>query len=283
MIRVSETPVSESSFTPEPERAETRGHRIVACVLRRLRTMLLFARCGRARSAAATFLFACVAFESSAFAGEVETPQEDDAKMRSAPSPAVEPSPSIADRDEAAPHERRAVGEPATWYGWQILLADAGSVALALGVSSASRSAAPLGYFGGLYLTAAPILHLAHKRGWAALASFGARTSLALGCSLIVMFASIGSSLASITLVPTPHDAKPKDTFDVLGGAGALATIGMSATVLSMLDAAFASEHWSMRQNEAHASPSRQTPFPRLSPSVDIGRGSARFALSGTF
>ena len=121
----------------------------------------------------------------AAYAQAVEVPPLPPATEEPAPSdmPPVVPtharSPGQVEDSERPPIHHAPVAEP-TWYGWQTIIADVGSVGvMTLGAWGASTVddglTGPVFLLGvgGLVLTS-PIIHLAHDNSWA-LGSLGLR------------------------------------------------------------------------------------------------------------
>lgn len=118
--------------------------------------------------------------------------------------PGVGDRPSIAFESPTGPMERpvskvplEPANHPATerrWYGYQTLLADTGALLLLIGVPSANHNVDDI-VGGAVYAGGAPLVHLMHRRPWAALASLGMRS----GALLVAVAASRGTDKCETT------------------------------------------------------------------------------------
>ncbi len=135
----------------------------------------------------------------------------------------AEPLPAFA-----PPAEASAVRET-RWYGWQVILADAGASALAMatmGTRSVAAAAVPF----GMWLLGGPVIHLAHGSPGDALKSFlfrgvpigiGAAVALSMrpqqcyeGCAAMVPLAlgsivSLAGAIADYTVLSTETVERP--------------------------------------------------------------------------
>ncbi len=201
-----------------------------------------------------------------------------------APSPSPAPPPSPAPKTSispapADPNDLPPPGEPARdpgetrWYGWQVLAADASSVAvIAIGGRTNTTALTWLG-IGGVFF-ASPIVHGFHDRWGATAASLGMRLGLA------VVGGVIGASVAP-PCDPTPGSivgaldcGLDPLAYGVLG-----ASIGLA--VASAVDAfALSWEHVRVRRTDT--SGLRLTPLLRFS--RDEGRvGGGTVGVAGEF
>lgn len=94
----------------------------------------------------------------------------------------------------ALPAHAQATGAPPTWYGWQILLADAASGTL-MGIAGTTDGPASAGVFylglGTYLLLDGPIVHWANGNPRRALESMGLRAGLSFGSGILA--AAIGA------------------------------------------------------------------------------------------
>jgi hypothetical protein len=123
------------------------------------------------------------------------------------------------------------------WYGWQILLADAGALAVA-GIAQGAH-APPLGFAAsGGYGAAAPVVHFLHGHVDKGMASLGLR----IGAPLLL-------GIAAYAVAPAPRDDGARSlgmdsrTFAAAMGAtlGMGAAIALDAGVIAREDAPIAS------------------------------------------
>jgi hypothetical protein len=189
------------------------------------------------------------------------------------PSPKTSSSPVPADPDDAPPR-----GEPARdpgearWYGWQVLVADASSVAVAvLGSATNTPVVGWLG-IGGVFF-ASPIVHGFHDRWGAAAASIGLRLGLALvggviGAAVAPPCNSSGSFLGPLVC------ALDTEAYGLYGASAGLA-------VASAVDVVGLSwDHIRVRRTDTNGV--RLTPLLRLSRAE--GRvGSGTVGVAGEF
>ncbi len=182
---------------------------------------------------------------------EAREPLEPDAPLRAErsnrpdePPPFVVETPSEPD---SVPSDQPTTYPDASavpgWYGWQILIGDAGAAAWAL---LPGTTGLVLG--GGVYLLTGPAIHLGHKQGIKALGSFALRLGVPLATSMI-----LDEKICSEPCV-TPG-------------------IFVSAVVVSLVDAA-----WLAREEV----PPREKTL-TIAPSVAAGRKRVAFSLRGSF
>jgi hypothetical protein len=151
---------------------------------------------------------------------------------------------------------------PANWYGWQTLLADAGTLTLA--IVAASSANAPLGVVSyGSYIFSPPIIHWVHGKTGIGFASLGMRV--------------VGPVVT--TLIGYAIDASSSRTSELQGAAGAALglLVGYVATVV--VDAAvFAYDAPAPRAQSS----ARGRPFVVV-PTLGASADRASIGLGGTF
>jgi hypothetical protein len=121
---------------------------------------------------------------------------------------------------------------PTSWYGWQIALADGGSVATFATAGATARSGAA-GLIAGcalVYLVDGPIIHGLHGRGAAAGESFFLRLVMPFG---LAMLGAGGAALASGPC--SGNECRLDPTTLAIGGllAGAVAASVLDVAVLA--------------------------------------------------
>ena len=169
------------------------------------------------------------------------------------------PAPAKTTWQDTAQPPDEADREPATsWYGWQILISDAASMA-ALGAAAGSDSPMNAGLLllaiGG-YLVPPPIIHGMHDQGGRSLLSVGMRLGLPVLGAAVAEGASSGC-----------------EGVDCSGDA-ALVGLLLGAGAALALDVALA--------NEA-VKPARTTPGVALAPQLIISERETRFGITGSF
>ncbi|HEY3237794.1 MAG TPA: hypothetical protein VGJ84_23945, partial [Polyangiaceae bacterium] len=101
--------------------------------------------------------------------------------------------PPVPSKNEQPEFDRSALTEgklkpTRTWYGWQILIADAASATLfGVGAATGSSEATTAGIIG--YLAAPAVVHFAHKRVGVGFGSFGIRVGGPLAGALTGLLA----------------------------------------------------------------------------------------------
>lgn len=161
---------------------------------------------------------------------------------------------SVAATEAPAPSEAKT-----SWYGWQILAADSGSVLTGYGVGAGLKSTEALVVGGVGYLAVAPIIHAIHGRGGAAAGSLGMRALVPLGGTFLGMLMAEGSGESALYRA-------------VKGGVTGF-TVGIGLTTI--LDVALLSfETTSSRPT---------TSSPRLLPNLVVREGGTEVTLSGMF
>ncbi|HSO41034.1 MAG TPA: hypothetical protein VLT33_51265 [Labilithrix sp.] len=188
-----------------------------------------------------------------------------------APAP-VAPAPAAASDDarvsEPAPSATTA-GE-SYWYGWQIMIADAASIAtMAAGGAMGSSTVGVIGVGG--YFVAAPVVHGVQGRTGVAFGSFGLRAGMPM-LGGFIGYAAAGSCSAderSAFLGCLFHGWAEAMVGGLIGAAGAI-----------VLDTAL------LAQGTHKVAQPRETGVPKvtsLAPSFDPRTGAASMGLGGTF
>jgi hypothetical protein len=222
-------------------------------------------------------LFVVCAF----FGGVIPASGTAHAQEREAASPASSGGDTGSRTDAAiAPahprvHRKQSEGE-STWYGWQTLLVDGGS--LAVFAAALSVQSSQLGWFsGGTYALGPAVVHAAHGRGGAAAASIALRLGLPLVASIIGMGIG-GNCEAGQGGCIGPLSSST--TGALLGaGVGMVIAMGIDAAVLS---------YESTRDPDADDAgglpdPTRRAATVSLAPSVSPVRGGAVGGVSVVF
>jgi hypothetical protein len=161
---------------------------------------------------------------------------------------------------------------PTRWYGWQSLMADAGSIALLIAGGAVQKSGGEtLALLGGCgFVFGSPLIHLAHEHPSKALGSLALRVLVPAATTFTgaLTGALVGSARGS----SEDHGMEP--IFDALIGG---MVGGVSGTVLTLIldDAVLARE------------PGRPPPAVEVQGSIEprvVGvRGGATFGVGGTF
>jgi hypothetical protein len=195
------------------------------------------------------------------------------AQVETTPDLAAPAAPASAQPEPAEPAQPPAPTARATessWYGWQVMIADAASIAM-MGSGLAARNA-PIGYLGlGGYLVAAPIVHGAHGRVGVGFASFGLRAGLPM----------VGAMLGYAAAGSCSREEQEKLLgcfFHGWGEAVAGGLVGAAGAVV--IDAALLAH-----ETRPIAQP-REDGIPKVtsvSPSYDPRTRSAALGLGGTF
>jgi hypothetical protein len=159
-------------------------------------------------------------------------------------------------------------------YAEQTLLADGTSIALVVaGIATSDRTANVALSVGGVagYALATPIIHAAHGKWDSTGVSFWSR----------FVGVPIGGLLGGLVGVATCPD-NGQTGLETLGCSayGALAGVGVSAALISVLDAAFLARETTHEPSRPSAAPKASF---RLTPSVDAVRRSATIGVVGTF
>jgi hypothetical protein len=152
-----------------------------------------------------------------------------------------------------------------TWYGWQVLLADASWMALAptVGLSTKSVGAGVVTGISGFFILA-PLVHLAHGND----KSFGSSVALRAG-------APFGGAFAGLLLALSSDGGNLNDK--LLGGLAVGAGIGVVAA--TVVDAAFMATKTTVVPTPMHA----PTSSFRISPHVDVRPQQQSLGVVGTF
>jgi hypothetical protein len=162
----------------------------------------------------------------------------------------TEPVPTAVDAAES---------RPTRWYGWQTLLADAASITMFLGSSSASTTGAEVALVG--YAAGGPAIHFAHSQWSSGLGSLGLRFGLPL----------VGFYTGAAIAGPACPASQGRDPLGcglgyMVGGVlfGGLAAVVLDATVLAY-------------------EPAKATRGAWVAPSLAFDKERAAVTLSGQF
>ena len=153
-----------------------------------------------------------------------------------------------------------------TWYGWQLMIADAASFALLF-------SPVP-GLAAGTYWVAPPLIHAAHGQGWKAGTSVGLR----LGVPLVAMLVSLGASSGSC-------DSRDEPAECAAGWLGVGFLVG-AIVAAAIDDVAFAwevSDDPGSRTDPAETRPASKPPGLSVSVGLLPYRQGAGLGLAGRF
>lgn len=165
----------------------------------------------------------------------------------------LSPAAAVSEKPAEKPAETES-------YGWQIALVDTAAVVVGVPTTIHAKDAAPGLVAGGVWLSAGPLIHVAHGRGRAALASGLFRLSLPTGCMFIGGLLGMGNGFGWGA---------------VIGGGAGMALGVVAATVV---DAAFLS-------NEPKRSSASRTPPPsvRWQPTLGLESRGAQLGVAGAF
>jgi hypothetical protein len=166
--------------------------------------------------------------------------------------------------DQTAPISPLVVPQPdpvQTWYGWQVLAADAGSIALFFACPGNGNDSCSLGAAG--YWLGGPIIHTVH-RGWGR-----GFVSLALRGALPTLGGIAGALTRGCTR--TPDDILPF----CVNGDRVLVGVEIGLVAAIAIDGAWAFDEAPAPRPLAGAS--------SLAPTLTFNRDSAGFGLAGRF
>lgn len=150
----------------------------------------------------------------------------------------------------------------ATWYGWQVLIADVATVGLTVTAANTDASDVLIPAAFGNYLLAAPVIHAAHGN-WG-------RAGLSLGVRTVIPVATGGIFYAASRCDPpstSNPDADPGWCFD--GVAAAFGAV-LGAVVASAVDSSAIA--WK-----------RQQPAPTIAPTLGVTKTAAWLGVAGQF